>query len=70
MVLSTAFFRLDPVRAAAAIDHGHALFTDDETNVGDFAAIVSVRQLMDTLMNMYARRDFLEGQILADAIFV
>jgi hypothetical protein len=56
------------LRASSAIDDGDAALTDDESDIGDLAPIVLVRQLVDALMNVDTRRNFLEGELLGSGL--
>jgi hypothetical protein len=56
------------LRASSAIDDGDAALTDDESDIGDLAPIVLVRQLVDALMNVDTRRNFLEGEFLGSGL--
>jgi hypothetical protein len=50
------------------LDDGDAALTDDESDIGDLASVVLVRQLMNALMDIDARCDFLQGEFLGSGL--
>jgi hypothetical protein len=56
------------LRATSAIDDGNAALTDNESDIGDLASVVLVRQLMNALMHIDSRCDFLKREFLGSGL--